>query len=69
MQRIRLALSLAILLAVVAFGYPATRSRAAVKCTCFIPQINYYGVWIDDNACGGECDVKPPHGDRSAAVK
>jgi hypothetical protein len=69
MQRIRLALSLAILLAVVVFGYPATRSRAAVKCTCFIPQINFYGVWIDTNACGGECTIKPPNGDRSAAVK
>ncbi|HEU4833659.1 MAG TPA: hypothetical protein VFS90_04560 [Pyrinomonadaceae bacterium] len=63
MQRIRLALSLAILLAVVVLGYPATRSRAAVKCTCFIPQIEFYGVWIDTNACGGECDRPGGNGD------
>jgi hypothetical protein len=59
MQRIRFALSFAILLAVICFGYPATRSRAAVQCTCFIPQINFYGVWIDTNACGGGCDNCP----------
>lgn len=56
MKRIRLALSLAIFLAVIAIGFPATRTRAFVPCTCFIPQINFYGVWIDPNACGGECD-------------
>ena len=56
MKRARIVLSLVFLLLVIVTGLPSVRVRAeGAKCTCYIPQLKFYGVWIDTNACGGEC--------------
>jgi hypothetical protein len=59
MKKLRFLLSLAILSGVVWIGHPAIAARKAavlLPCQCFVPVLKYYGRWIEENWCDGECD-------------
>lgn len=48
----RLILSLGLLLSVLYLGLPSVSAKH--DCKCYIPQLAFYGVWVEQG-CGGSC--------------